>query len=119
MSDSKSVFDTFFSFIADANIKYVRGAFFARVMKTLKGNTPEEVIEETKEKTENIIHTAEMEKTKEWITRSLKERQLEIDKEQTPEEIRKSKEEFRLRMYQVTSGLKNDNGNTKSRTHKH
>ena len=99
---------------ASENIKHVRDSFFKKIEKVLN-ITPKEIKEDTKNKANKIIHDAQIEKQKEWINRTLEARQEEIEKTQTPKDIQRERENFRLRMYQATMNKSKESENTLSK----
>jgi len=97
------------SFFARENIKHVRNSFFKKVEKWLQYG-PKDLTKDTKLKANKILSDAEIEKQKEWVNEALKKRELEIERTLSPKNIQNTKEEFRLKMYQVT--LKKNKENT-------
>ena len=106
--------DLFKSLFAYDNIKHVRDSFFKKIEKILN-ITPKEIKEDTKNKANKIIHDGQIERQKEWINAALKARQEEIEKVQTPKDIQRERENFRLRMYQATMNKSKESENTLSK----
>lgn len=89
------------------SFKDITSSVFIHIQKLLNMN-PSDISNDTKEKTKSILIEGQIQKQTERINKVLKERQAEIDKTRTPEEIQKAKDEFRQRMYKATSNLKKE-----------
>lgn len=93
--------ELFKSAFAAERIQNMRDSIFRKIEKVLSIR-PKDIQEEVKVKTNKLIIDAEIEAQREWITKTLEERQLKIDKNKPTQEIINEKDEFRRQIYQAT-----------------
>ena len=91
----------------------MRNKFFYYVEKILKGERPDDLVENTKNKANKLIIDHNTSTQTQKINEKLKHRQAEIDmKNLSSHDIWKEKDQFRQKIYQTTSQQTKQSENT-------